>query len=58
MKDNVKLVKSMYPCQDVPVVAFDSRCPRPYLYCELCQRDFPEEDIIASGIDNVLKELN
>ncbi len=56
-KDMVKLVEPMYPCQDVPVVVFDVRCPKPCLYCDLYQREFSDDQIIAVGVDNVLKKL-
>ncbi|MBC8495742.1 radical SAM protein [archaeon] len=57
MKNGVKLVKSMYHCQNVPVVVFEHRCPNPCLYCDLYQRDFLDEEIIAAGLKNVLKKL-
>jgi hypothetical protein len=53
----IKLVKTMYPCQDVPVIAFNKRCPNPCLYCSLCSKDFPQEEILASGFEDVLKEV-
>jgi len=57
MKDDVKLVKSMYPCQDVPVIVFKNRCPKPCLYCDLSQRVFSSKEIIAVGLEEVLNKL-
>ncbi len=57
MKDNVKLIKPMYPCQSVPVVVFKNRCPKPCLYCDLHKRNFPAEKIIAAGSEKVLNKL-
>jgi len=47
----------MYPCQNVPVVVFKNRCPKPCLYCDLYQRDFPREQVIAVSPDKVLNKL-
>ncbi|MFA6309823.1 MAG: hypothetical protein WC677_08880, partial [Clostridia bacterium] len=55
--NEVKLIKPMYLCQNVPVVVFDKRCPSPCLYCVLNQKTFLQEEIIASGLGDVLKEL-
>ncbi len=51
------LVKSMYPCQDVPVVVFGKRCPKPCLYCDLKSREFSKEEILAQGQEEVIQEL-
>lgn len=55
---SVKLIKSMYACQDVPVIIFNNNCPHPCLYCGLSKRKFLEEDIIATGEDEVIKKLS
>ena len=57
MKGSVALVKTMYPCQDVPVVIFNGRCSKPCLYCDLYKRPFSKDQILASGLDEVLLEL-
>jgi DNA repair photolyase len=54
---NVKLIKPMYACQNVPVVVFDNDCSNPCLYCVLANRHFLEENIIANGFENVLESL-
>lgn len=56
MKENVTLVKPMYPCQDVPVVVFGQRCTEPCLYCDLYKKQFSADEIIVSGIKNVIKK--
>lgn len=53
----MKLVKGMYPCQDVPVIIFNQGCTNPCLYCGLSNRFFPAEAIIATGLENILKEI-
>lgn len=53
----MKLVKEMYACQDVPVIIFDQGCSNPCLYCGLSNRIFPEENIIATGLENILAEI-
>ena len=57
MKDSINLVKPMYPCQNVPVIVFGNRCPNPCLYCDLYQRKFSNNEIIASGLKDVIKKL-
>jgi DNA repair photolyase len=47
----------MYACQNVPVVVFDKGCINPCLYCGLANRQFGEDQIIASGLENVLVDL-
>lgn len=54
---NVKLIKQVYACQNVPVVIFNNGCSTPCLYCGLANRHFPEDQIITSGLENVLAEL-
>ncbi len=56
-QSTVMLVKPIYPCQNVPVVVFSKRCPKPCLYCDLCKRDFPKNAILASGKKAVLEKL-
>lgn len=56
MKNNIQLVKQMYPCQEVPVIVFDQRCPNPCLYCDLYQKKFADNEIIASGLRDVIKK--
>ncbi len=53
----VKLVKQIYPCQGVPVIIFETRCPKPCLYCDLYKRDFNKKEILAEGKEAILKEL-
>jgi len=53
----MKLAKGMYSCQDVPVIIFDHGCTNPCLYCGLSNRLFTEETIIATGLENIVKEL-
>lgn len=48
----------MYPCQNVPIIVFDNRCYKPCLYCGLYEYKFSEEKIIASGVDDVIKEMS
>lgn len=57
MSNNVILVKPMYPCQSVPVVAFGERCLKPCLYCDLYSKQFANKQIIASGRNDILKKL-
>lgn len=57
MKNELKLIKPMYPCQDVPVIAFGTRCPKPCLYCDLRLRKFSNEEIIASDIPEILEKI-
>lgn len=52
----MKLVKGMYPCQDVPAIIFDQGCSNPCLYCGLSNRSSPEENIIAVGLESILAE--
>ena len=47
----------MYPCQDVPVIIFDQGCSEPCLYCGLSNRFFPEENIITTGLEEILTEV-
>jgi len=54
---NLKLIKPMYACQNVPIVVFDNGCSNPCLYCGLANRQFREDTIIASGLENVLESL-
>ncbi len=58
MKDIVTLVKPMYPCQDVPVVVYGHRCTNGCLYCDLYLRTIQEENIISSGIEEVISSLS
>ncbi len=51
------LVKSMYPCQDIPVVVLGKRCPNPCLYCGLYKKEFPSDKIIAKGEEEILLKL-
>lgn len=53
----MKLANGMYSCQEVPVIIFDQGCLNPCLYCGLSNRLFPEETIIATGLENIIKEL-
>jgi len=53
----LKLVSAMYSCQDVPVIIFDQDCLKPCLYCGLSNRLFPEEKVIATGLENILTKL-
>jgi len=53
----MKLAKGIYPCQDVPVIIFDQGCSKPCLYCGLSNRFFPEENIIAVGLESILVEV-
>ena len=55
-RSKVKLVKPMYPCQDVPVVVFSNRCNKPCLYCDLYQKEFTKDEIITVGIENVIQK--
>ena len=57
MKNDVYLIKSMYPCQDVPAVIFEKRCSTPCLYCDLYKREFQEEEIVARGVGGVIEAL-
>ena len=54
----MQLVSSMYPCQDVPVLVFRQRCTHPCLYCGLYKYQFPEDKIITSGRDNIVREMS
>lgn len=54
----VKLINSMYPCQDIPVVVFGKRCSSPCLYCGLQKYQFPDETVIASGVEDVALEIS
>ena len=54
----IKLIQSMYPCQDVPVIVFGKRCPNPCLYCGLQKYQFPTEKTIALGKENVIEEMS
>jgi DNA repair photolyase len=51
----IKLIKSMYKCQDVPIVVFGTRCPSPCLYCGLKNYQFDKGLVIAEGLDDVIK---
>jgi DNA repair photolyase len=55
---NVRLIKSMYPCQNVPAVIFGGRCPLPCLYCGLYKYEFLEEKTLAMGIEDVVIEMS
>ena len=57
METDIYLIKPMYPCQDVPSVILKKRCPSPCLYCDLHKRSIVDEEIIARGIDAVVKAL-
>lgn len=57
MKSKVKLIKSMYPCQDMPVVVLENRCPKPCLYCDLCSKKCTTDETIAVGTKDVLEKL-
>ena len=54
----VSLISPMYKCQDVPMVILGERCSSPCLYCGLQKYHFPEESIIAFGVENVIKEMS
>jgi DNA repair photolyase len=41
----------------MPVVVFENRCPQACLYCDLCERGFDDEEVIASGRKEVLEAL-
>ncbi|NVN97005.1 hypothetical protein HXX01_02115 [Candidatus Nomurabacteria bacterium] len=53
----VMLIKSMYPCQDIPAVIFSKRCPSPCLYCGLYNYEFSEEKTLAIGVEDVITEM-
>ena len=53
----IKLVQSVYPCQDIPCIVFEKRCTKPCLYCGLYKYQFPNETIITEGVENVIKEM-
>ena len=51
------LVKEMYPCQKVPVVVLSRRCGKPCLYCDLYNKKFSDDEILANGKAEILKEI-
>lgn len=55
---DIQLIKPMYKCQDVPILVFSKRCPNPCLYCGFYGYQFPEDNIIASGLENVIKKAS
>jgi len=56
-KVKLKLVKSMYPCQDVPVVVMPKRCHNPCLYCDLYNKEFGPDTLIATGREEILEHI-
>ena len=54
----IKLVNSIYPCQDVPCAVFENRCSAPCLYCGLHKYKFPDEKIITTGEENVIQKMS
>lgn len=54
----IKLIRPMYRCQDVPILVFSKRCPNPCLYCGFYGYQFPEDNVIASGLENVISKAS
>lgn len=58
MKNEVRLIKPMYKCQDIPILVFSRRCPNPCLYCGFYGYQFSEKSVIASGIEEVIQKAS
>jgi len=56
--NEIQLIKPMYKCQDIPILVFGKRCPNPCLYCGFYGYQFPEDNVIASGLENVIKKVS
>ncbi len=56
--ETIRLIKSMYPCQDVPIIDFGHGCKKPCLYCGLNGREFASDKVLASGMDDIIKNID